>query len=532
MSGPKSSWSFVGISPEARQAAEEAAEAAGMELDSWLTQLIKYTSAMELKGGAPRSLDETIRQATAPTIRVPDSRPSNPPAGAEASAASPAAPQSAFPGVDTMPKPDPTARPPQDAGEVPLGGGGHSQDAPIDTSSMPRLLSVDLLRPHPNGYIAEADEQAVQDAIEVWRKDGDLRPLVARPMPHEPGLYEVIAGVARWHAARRAHIREVPVLVRTLSDDEALREGLVARLRQGGPLAALDEGEIYMLLMTELGLSSEAVARLVNKTPAHIATMVRVLNLPKGVRDMLDRGEITVLHARALLDAPNPEAIARDVVRRRLDIYQTEQLVRIASKATQMVDARAVEAGYAEAGSEDAHVRAADRQGYGGEGQWQDPAAQRNTKSDIRPPRIRTGTDARDYSADYDSADGAGATRGGGRGYDGDFGREPAAAASRERRVPTLPMPPAGGRDDQAPRDAAREDGARNNGDRVTDGRGAGARNDNVATTEWLERHLSNLLGLKVAINEYGNMGVVTLHYSDRDQLSELIARLNSASNG
>src|SRR5262249_18548590 len=86
------------------------------------------------------------------------------------------------------------------------------------------------------------------------------------------------------------------------------------------------------------GLDTERAARLAGKPASHVATMVRILNLPKSVRAMLEKGEITVMHARALLDAPNPEAVARDIVEKRLDIYQTEQLVRVAGRDADMVD--------------------------------------------------------------------------------------------------------------------------------------------------------------------------------------------------
>ena len=88
---------------------------------------------------------------------------------------------------------------------------------------------------------------------------------------------------------------------------------LVDQLRRA-PLSPLSEANIYLRLLNDAGLDPERAARLTGKPAAHVATMVRILNLPKSVRGMLEAGEITVMHARALLDAPNPDAIARDIV--------------------------------------------------------------------------------------------------------------------------------------------------------------------------------------------------------------------------
>src|SRR5262249_23926572 len=149
--------------------------------------------------------------------------------------------------------------------------------------------------------------------------------------------FEIISGIDRWHAARRAYVRQIPVLVREASDHEALEQGLVDQLRRA-PISPLAEAGIYLRLLHDAGLDTERAARLAGKPVSHVATMVRILNLPKSVRAMLEKGEITVMHARALLDAPNPEAVARDIVEKRLDIYQTEQLVRVSGRDADMVD--------------------------------------------------------------------------------------------------------------------------------------------------------------------------------------------------
>lgn len=457
MTDAKSSWSFVGISAEARQAAEEAAEMAGMELDTWLAQLIKYTSAMELAGRGT-TLDEVIRQARrAEPAAEEDER----------------APEETFPGIDPMASPERSfaVEDINASGQVPVGADDHEEESadipaaeieiPTDPTR-PVMLSPEHLHPSALTSLATAREEDIEAALDQWRKTGKLDPLIVRRRANFPNEFEVVTGIERWHAARRAHAREVPALVQDLSDTDALKTGLAARLKGKQP-TALVEATTYLQLMTEASQSTEQVAALVGKPAGHVAAMVRILNLPQSVRGMLERGEITILHARALLDAHNPEAIARQVVAKRLDIYQTEQLVRGSRQGVDLVGTAEV-LDETDLDSDDA-FSAVDHE--------EEPAVSAEGPGEAAEPEEEVAS---------------------------------AAVSSGGRRsATTIPFPERG---------REREEGRRPSGE---DG----------ATTQLLERHLSQLLGLKVTISERDNIGVVALHYLNRDQLSELIARLN-----
>jgi ParB family transcriptional regulator, chromosome partitioning protein len=278
-------WSLDEIAPEARRAAERAAEAAGMPLEIWLNQLIKYVSAMELSGKGParaRAIDETIKRAAAEQARFA----------------------------------------PGDEGE----------DAPMmletvaPPAELPTTLPAEVLE--PNRFAEEQPgERDVEQAIGEWRKSGKLKPLVVRADSRKPGHYEIVNGMARWHAASRLHMRRIPVTVQQLSDEEVLRATLIQKLHQKS-LPPLDEAQIYQRLMEETGLSVAALSDVIGRSPTHVATALQLLDLPEAVREMINSGELSVLHARTLLGAADPEPAAREVVARRLDIYQTEQLVR------------------------------------------------------------------------------------------------------------------------------------------------------------------------------------------------------------
>jgi ParB/RepB/Spo0J family partition protein len=548
----KSSWSFVEISPEAREAAERAASAAGMDLDAWLAQLIKYTSAMELKATpqaagaepgaqaikrdpmpapparplstplpaqtavppnlsiapaappapAPRADGETLltggraggpaaapvterserpapvappfslpNPAPRPTVLMPQ-RPGGPtlglslrPATAEqlphAAEATPTALRPAGQSAPPRPEAAPTsedvtpdaARSEQarDAAGAPVGDLAPPPSAP----EAPRMVPTDMLQPSRFAALASPKEDDIQAALDKWRASGMLEPLVARPKAGAQGQFEIISGIDRWHAARRAYVRQIPVLVHEASDQQSLEQGLVDQLRRA-PVSPLAEANIYLRLLNDAGLDTDEAARLAGKPASHVATMVRILNLPKAVRAMLEKGEITVMHARALLDAPNPEAIARDIVEKRLDIYQTEQLVRVAGRGAEMVDASVLQ-----------------------DAPTDDSIAEMGTAPFAREPR----------------APGEQAAR----------RQPPEAPAETPRAEEARPLAPTARRPSEA----------------------RAARETDVISTELLERNIANALGVRCAISERNGVGVITVHYTSREELGRILARIN-----
>jgi len=190
-----------------------------------------------------------------------------------------------------------------------------------------RMMPIEALRPgrhQPRRHFAEADIDELAASI---RELGVLQPLLVRELDDSPGEYEIIAGERRWRAAQRAKLHEVPVIERQLSDAEALEIALVENL-QREDLLPMDEAQGYRRLMDEFGHTQEDLARILGKSRSYLANMLRLLNLPGSVRSLLDGGQISPGHARALLAARDPAAAARAVVRRGLNVRQTELLIR------------------------------------------------------------------------------------------------------------------------------------------------------------------------------------------------------------
>ena len=175
----------------------------------------------------------------------------------------------------------------------------------------------------PRGPMEPAPLQELADSI---REHGVLQPILVRPKPGANGQrYEIIGGERRWRAAQLVPLHEVPVVVRDLGDREAMAAALVENL-QRQDLNALEEAEGYRRLIDEFDLTQDALGQAVGKSRSHVANTMRLLALPERVRELLRDGALSAGHARALLTAPNPEALALQVVDRGLNVRQTEAL--------------------------------------------------------------------------------------------------------------------------------------------------------------------------------------------------------------
>jgi len=181
------------------------------------------------------------------------------------------------------------------------------------------------------------DETALGELAESLKAHGVIQPLVVRPHRDQPDRYELIAGERRWRAAQRAGLDEVPVLVRGISDEEALALALVENV-QREDLSPIEEAEAYRRLMEEFGLTQDAVASLVGRSRPQISNLLRLLRLPPAVRDMVGDGRLSSGHARALVNTADPEALAERILREGLTVRDAE---RLAQSAMEMAPPRA-----------------------------------------------------------------------------------------------------------------------------------------------------------------------------------------------
>ena len=194
----------------------------------------------------------------------------------------------------------------------------------------PQFLATADLEPGPFQPRRVMDEAALDELADSLKLQGVLQPLLVRPNPALAGRYQIIAGERRWRAAQRAGLHEVPVLIRALSDIEAMAAGLVENL-QRQDLNPIEEAEGFRRLSDEFGLSQEALAAAVGKSRPHVANMLRLLTLPSSVQVMVRDGAISSGHARAIIGHPRPGDAARAIIERKLSVRQAEKLAQDAA---------------------------------------------------------------------------------------------------------------------------------------------------------------------------------------------------------
>ncbi len=201
-------------------------------------------------------------------------------------------------------------------------------DLPFDVqSSHPAVqnLQVSVLEPSSFQPRRAMDEAMLDELAASLKSRGVLQPLLVRPHPSAEDHYQIIAGERRWRAAQKAGLHEVPVLVRALSDTDAMAAGLVENL-QRQDLNAIEEAEGYRRLIDEFGLTQDELAQAIGKSRPHITNMLRLLTLQPDLQTYVRLGALTAGHARAILNHPKPDEAARAIIANQLSVRQAEAL--------------------------------------------------------------------------------------------------------------------------------------------------------------------------------------------------------------
>lgn len=166
----------------------------------------------------------------------------------------------------------------------------------------------------------------MQELADSIAHNGIMQPILVRPIDDD-GNYEIVAGERRWRAAKIADLQSIPVIVRELSDKLALELAIVENI-QRADLSPVEEAAGYQRLMDEFDYTQEELSETVGKSRSHVANLLRLLTLPEEIKEMLDRGELTMGHARTLVGAKDAVQMAEDIVRKGLNVRQAEALTR------------------------------------------------------------------------------------------------------------------------------------------------------------------------------------------------------------
>jgi ParB family chromosome partitioning protein len=216
----------------------------------------------------------------------------------------------------------PSASPPPPA-VAPAGPGEAEAARPSPGKLAPLTLPIGQLK--PGKMQPRTSFEGIEMLVESVREYGLLQPILVRPLRDAADSYEIIAGERRWRAAQKAQLHDVPVVVRTIDDHDALQIGLVENL-QRSDLTAIDEALGYKRLIEEYGHTQEELARMMGRSRPHIANTLRLLDLPPPVQEMVRDGALSAGQARTLIGVPDPLAMAQRAIAEKLSVRDLERL--------------------------------------------------------------------------------------------------------------------------------------------------------------------------------------------------------------
>jgi ParB family chromosome partitioning protein len=195
-----------------------------------------------------------------------------------------------------------------------------------------RELPVELIRPNPNQPRTRFDEAALAGLADSISSSGVVQPLLVRPLPD--GAYELIAGERRWRAAQSAGLERVPVIVRDPERTERVQVALVENMVRED-LNPVDEARACAALVDDLGLSKEELAGRIGRSRPAVSNLIRLLDLPDEALGLLESGELSEGHGRALLSVAGNDArrrLAREAARHGWSVRETERRAKLASQ--------------------------------------------------------------------------------------------------------------------------------------------------------------------------------------------------------
>jgi ParB family chromosome partitioning protein len=193
-------------------------------------------------------------------------------------------------------------------------------------------LPVELIKPNPKQPRTSFDPESLAGLASSIGASGVVQPLLVRPLPG--GSYELIAGERRWRAAQQAGLEKVPAIVRDSAQAERLQVALIENMVRED-LNPVDEARACATLVEDLGLSKEELARRVGRSRPAVSNLIRLLDLPEEALTLLERGELSEGHGRALLTAEGNDVrrrLARDAARGGWSVRETERKAKLAGQ--------------------------------------------------------------------------------------------------------------------------------------------------------------------------------------------------------
>jgi ParB family chromosome partitioning protein len=234
---------------------------------------------------------------------------------------------------------------------IKMKGLGRGLDALLSGSDRPhgdeqRSLPVERLRPGKYQPRTRMDETSLAELATSIKAQGVMQPILVRAIDSTPGAerYEIVAGERRWRASQLAGLPEVPVLIRSIPDEQALEMALIENIQREN-LNPLEEAQGLQRLIDEFGLTHQQAADAVGRSRPAATNLLRLLQLTAEVQDLLMTGKLDMGHARALLPVPASQqfALAQRVVQKNLSVRETERLVQQLLNPPKVVPAKVID---------------------------------------------------------------------------------------------------------------------------------------------------------------------------------------------
>jgi ParB family chromosome partitioning protein len=213
-------------------------------------------------------------------------------------------------------------------GDAPRDVSSNLDDNPINIGTLP-IEQIQANKQNPRSIFPEGELVDLANSI---KEKGILQPIIVRQKDNNDS-YEVIAGERRWRAAQIAQLDNVPVIIKNLSDDDALEIAIIENVQRSN-LNPIDEASGYKRLMNIYNYTQDDLSRVIGKSRSYIANILRLSNLPIKVQELLSSGKLTIGHARALISSNDPENLASIIITKGLSVRQTEDLIKHTNSPT------------------------------------------------------------------------------------------------------------------------------------------------------------------------------------------------------
>lgn len=212
-------------------------------------------------------------------------------------------------------------------------GRGLSAFLVTESDANGNVLKINLGNIHPNPYQPRQffDEEQLNSLADSIKRKGILQPVLVQKIGEEN--YQLVAGERRFRASKIAGLEEIPAIVVEFSPEEMLEIAILENIQREN-LNPIEEAEGYNRLLREFNRTQEEVAEMVGKSRSHVANLLRLLDLPDDVKQLVKQGKLTFGHARALVSSENPSEVAQKIIDESLNVRNTEKLIQESKNST------------------------------------------------------------------------------------------------------------------------------------------------------------------------------------------------------